>query len=117
MAEKDIRDVKQEINQLEREAVQIAKDHFKIITKQVGAQTDLADVASKKRKDGEFDKRFSEDTLRTTLKNLKASKAQQQAIMQTAPGFFNMAAGAKQTLNNLSLDLFCLSNKLLWIDE
>ena len=46
MAEKDIRDVKQEINQLEREAVQIAKDHFKIITKQVGAQTDLADVAS-----------------------------------------------------------------------
>ena len=103
MAEKDIRDVKQEINQLEREAVQIAKDHFKIITKQVGAQTDLADVASKKRKDGEFDKRFSEDTLKTTLKNLKASKAQRQAIMETAPGFFNMAAGAKQTLNNLRL--------------
>ena len=103
MAEKDIRDIKLEINQLERENVQLAKENFKIITKELGAQTNLADVASKKRKDGEFDKRISEATLRTTLKNLKASKAQQQAIMETAPGFFSMAAGAKQTLGNLKL--------------
>ena len=103
MAEKDIRDIKLEINQLERENVQLAKENFKIITKELGAQTNLADVASKKRKDGEFDKRISEATLRTTLKNLKASKAQQQAIMETAPRFFSMAAGAKQTLGNLKL--------------
>ena len=96
------RDIK-EILSLEKELTSLGEKHFKTISKTLGVQEDLAEIASKQTKDGKFRKNVSQQTLQSLKAQLGSSKEIRDAVMKTYPGMFQMAAGAKSTLDNLKL--------------
>ena len=93
------RDIK-DILSLERELTALSEKNFKTVSKTLGVQEDLADVASKQTKDAKFRKNVSQQTLKSLKERLGKSKEIREAVMNTYPGMFQMAAGAKSTLDN-----------------
>ena len=96
------RDIK-DILSLERELTALSEKNFKTVSKTLGVQEDLADVASKQTKDAKFRQNVSQQTLKSLKERLGKSKEIREAVMNTYPGMFQMAAGAKSTLDNLKL--------------
>ena len=88
---------------LEEKLVQLGKENFGAINKLLGVTEDLAKVSKTITEDGKLQAGQSKDQVKILLDQLEAGENVRDAIMETAPGFFSMAAGAKKTLGNLKL--------------
>ena len=88
---------------LEEKLVQLGKENFGAINKMLGATQDLAKISKTITEDGKLQEGISKDKVKTLLDELDASEEIRDAIMDTAPGVFNIAAGAKKGLDNFKL--------------
>jgi hypothetical protein len=88
---------------LEEKLVQLGKENFGAINKMLGATQDLAKISKTITEEGKLQEGISKDKVKTLLDELEASEEMRDAIMDTAPGVFNIAAGAKKGLDNFKL--------------
>ena len=88
---------------LEEKLVTLGKENFGVINKSIGVTTDLADLQKSITEDGKLQAGMSKDKVKSLLKQLNVSEKTRNAIMESSPGVFNMAAGAKKTLGNFKL--------------
>lgn len=88
---------------LEEKLVQLGKENFGAINKMLGATQDLAKISKTITEEGKLQEGISKDKVKTLLDELDASEEIRDAIMDTAPGVFNIAAGAKKGLDNFKL--------------
>jgi len=88
---------------LEEELVTLGKEHFGIINKTLGLTTDLAKISKTITEEGKLQEGISKDKVKTLLDELEASEEIRDAIMETAPGVFSIASGAKAGLENFKL--------------
>ena len=94
---------KRRLLSIEQELATLGKEHFKSVRDLLGVTEDLAKIA-KFRKD--IEKGVHEgtrDEAEDLLNGMKASVEKRKAIMQTAPGMVNIAAGAKKTFKNVKM--------------
>jgi hypothetical protein len=88
---------------LEEKLVQLGKENFGAINKMLGATQDLAKISKTITEEGKLQEGISKDKVKTLLDELEASEEMRDAIMDTAPGVFSIAAGAKKGLDNFKL--------------
>jgi len=88
---------------LEEKLVQLGKENFGAINKMLGATQDLAKISKTITEEGKLQEGISKDKVKTLLDELEASEEMRDAIMDTAPGVFSIAAGAKKGLGNFKL--------------
>ena len=88
---------------LEEKLVQLGKENFGIINKTLGATTDLAKISKTITEEGKLQAGISKDKVKTLIDELEASEEIRDAIMDTAPGVFSIASGAKAGLDNFKL--------------
>jgi hypothetical protein len=88
---------------LEEKLVQLGKENFGAINKMLGATQDLAKISKTITEEGKLQKGISKDKVKILLDELETSEEMRDAIMDTAPGVFNIAAGAKKGLDNFKL--------------
>ena len=69
----------------------------------LGATQDLAKISKTITEEGKLQKGISKDKVKILLDELETSEEMRDAIMDTAPGVFNIAAGAKKGLDNFKL--------------
>jgi len=93
----------QSIVNLEETLVQLGKENFGTVNKLLGVTSDLAKVSKVITDDGKLRVGVSKDQAKNLLKQLNVSKDTRDAIMESSPGVFNMAAGAKKTYGNFKL--------------
>ena len=82
---------------------QLAKDNFGWLNKRLGLTTDIGEISKTITEEGKLQVGVSKDQVKNLIKNLEKSEEVRDAIMETAPGFYSMASGAKKTLGNLKL--------------
>ena len=92
-----------EVISLEDQAAQSAEKHFGAINKTLGLTHDLAKVNQVLTEDGRLREGVTKDQVKSTLDQLKASAEGRDIIMDTFPGVFRMAEGAKQAAESFSL--------------
>ena len=85
----------QSIVNLEETLVQLGKENFGTVNKLLGVTSDLAKVSKVITDDGKLRVGVSKDQAKNLLKQLNVSKDTRDAIMESSPGVFIMAAGAK----------------------
>lgn len=88
---------------LEEKLVQLGKENFGAINKMLGATQDLAKISKTITEEGKLQEGISKDKVKTLLDELEASEEIRDAIMDTAPGVFSIASGAKAGLDNFKL--------------
>ena len=88
---------------LEEKLVQLGKENFGAINKMLGATSDLAKISKTITEEGKLQQGIGKDKVKTLLDELEASEEIRDAIMDTSPGVFNIAAGAKKGLDNFKL--------------
>lgn len=88
---------------LEEKLVQLGKENFGAINKMLGATQDLAKISKTITEEGKLQEGISKDKVKTLLDELEASEEIRDAIMETAPGVFSIASGAKAGLDNFKL--------------
>jgi hypothetical protein len=88
---------------LEEKLVQLGKENFGAINKMLGATQDLAKISKTITEEGKLQKGISKDKVKILLDELETSEEMRDAIMDTAPGVFSIAAGAKKGLDNFKL--------------
>ena len=93
----------QSIVNLEEKLVNLGKENFGAINKILGVTTDLANVEKLITEDGKLRVGVSKDQAKNLLNQLSSSEKTRDAIRQTAPGAFNMAASAKKGYENFKL--------------
>ena len=92
-----------EVISLEEQAAQSAEKHFGAINKTLGLTHDLAKVNQVLTEDGRLREGVTKDQVKSTIDQLKASAKGRDIIMDTFPGVFSMAEGAKQAADSFSL--------------
>ncbi len=92
-----------EVISLEEQAAQAGEQHFGAVNKVLGVTEDLAKVNQLITEDGRLREGVTKDQVKSTLDQLKASAKGRDIIMDTFPGVFSMAAGAKQAADSFSL--------------
>ena len=88
---------------LEEKLVQLGKENFGAINKMLGATQDLAKISKTITEEGKLQEGISKDKVKTLIDELEASEEIRDAIMDTAPGVFSIASGAKAGLDNFKL--------------
>ena len=88
---------------LEEKLVQLGKENFGAINKMLGATSDLAKISKTITEEGKLQQGIGKDKVKTLLDELEASEEIRDAIMETAPGVFSIASGAKAGLENFKL--------------
>ena len=88
---------------LEEELVTLGKEHFGIINKTLGLTTDLAKISKTLTEEGKLQDGITKDKVKNLIDELETSEQIRDAIMETAPGVFEIAAGAKKGLANFKL--------------
>jgi len=92
-----------EVISLEEQAAQAGEKHFGSVNKVLGVTEDLAKVSQLITEDGRLREGVTKDQVKSTLDQLKASAKGRDIIMDTFPGVFRMAEGAKQAAESFSL--------------
>mgnify|MGYP003113071513 FL=1 len=92
-----------EVISLEEQAAQAGEKHFGAVNKVLGVTEDLAKVNQLITEDGRLREGVTKDQVKSALDQLKASAKGRDIIMDTFPGVFRMAAGAKQAAESFSL--------------
>tara|TARA_R100001510_G_C7654858_1_gene213704 strand:- start:2031 stop:3296 length:1266 start_codon:yes stop_codon:yes gene_type:complete len=92
-----------EVISLEEQAAQAGEQHFGAVNKVLGVTEDLAKVNQLITEDGRLREGVTKDQVKSTLDQLKASAKGRDIIMDTFPGVFQMAKGAKQAAESFSL--------------
>jgi hypothetical protein len=92
-----------EVISLEEQAAQAGEKHFGSVNKVLGITEDLAKVSQLITEDGRLREGVTKDQVKSTLDQLKASAKGRDIIMDTFPGVFRMAEGAKQAAKSFSL--------------
>ena len=88
---------------LEEELVTLGKENFGIINKTLGLTTDLAKISKTITEEGKLQEGISKDKVKNLIDELETNEKIRDAIMETAPGVFEIAAGAKKGLANFKL--------------
>jgi hypothetical protein len=92
-----------EVISLEEQAAEAGEKHFGAVNKVLGVTEDLAKVNQLITEDGRLREGVTKDQVKSTLDQLKASAEGRDIIMDTFPGVFRMAEGAKQAAESFSL--------------
>jgi len=92
-----------EVISLEEQAAEAGEKHFGAVNKVLGVTEDLAKVNQLLTEDGRLREGVTKDQVKSTLDQLKASAKGRDIIMDTFPGVFRMAEGAKQAAESFSL--------------
>lgn len=92
-----------EVISLEEQAAQAGEKHFGAVNKVLGVTEDLAKVNQLITEDGRLRDGVTKDQVKSSLDQLKASAKGRDIIMDTFPGVFRMAEGAKQAAESFSL--------------
>ena len=92
-----------EVISLEEQAAEAGEKHFGAVNKVLGVTEDLAKVNQLITEDGRLREGVTKDQVKSTLAQLKASAEGRDIIMDTFPGVFRMAEGAKQAAESFSL--------------
>ena len=92
-----------EVISLEEQAAEAGEKHFGVVNKVLGVTEDLAKVNQLITEDGRLREGVSKDQVKSTLDQLKASAEGREIIMDTFPGVFRMAEGAKQAAESFDL--------------
>ena len=92
-----------EVISLEEQAAEAGEKHFGAVNKVLGVTEDLAKVNQLITEDGRLREGVSKDQVKSTLDQLKASAEGREIIMDTFPGVFRMAEGAKQAAESFDL--------------
>ena len=92
-----------EVISLEEQAAEAGEKHFGAVNKVLGVTEALAKVNQLITEDGRLREGVSKDQVKSTLDQLKASAEGREIIMDTFPGVFRMAEGAKQAAESFSL--------------
>ncbi len=92
-----------EVISLEEQAAEAGEKHFGAVNKVLGVTEDLAKVNQLITEDGRLREGVTKDQVKSTLDQLKASAKGRDIIMDTFPGVFRMAEGAKQAAESFSL--------------
>ena len=92
-----------EIKSLEQDILDIGEKQFGSVNRILGVTQDLAKVNQLITEDGRLREGVTKDQVKSALDQLKASAKGRDIIMDTFPGVFRMAAGAKQAAESFSL--------------
>ncbi len=92
-----------EVISLEEQAAQAGEKHFGAVNKVLGVTEDLAKVNQLITEDGRLREGVTKDQVKSALDQLKASAKGRDIIMDTFPGVFRMAEGAKQAARQFQL--------------
>ena len=94
---------KQRILNIESELAQLGKDHFKQVRDILGLEKDLAKVAQFRKDIAEGTTSGTKEEAQNLLKGMEASIERRKAIIESAGGMLDMAAGAKSAYENAKL--------------
>ena len=92
-----------EIKSLEQDILDIGEKQFGSVNRILGVTQDLAKVNKLITEDGRLREGVTKDQVKSALDQLKASAKGRDIIMDTFPGVFRMAEGAKQAAGQFSL--------------
>ena len=92
-----------EVKSLEQDILDIGEKQFGSVNRILGVTQDLAKVNQLITEDGRLREGVTKDQVKSALDQLKASAKGRDIIMDTFPGVFRMAAGAKQAAESFSL--------------
>ena len=92
-----------EIKSLEQEILDIGEKQFGSVNRILGVTQDLAKVNKLITEDGRLREGVTKDQVKSALDQLKASAKGRDIIMDTFPGVFRMAEGAKQAARQFQL--------------
>ena len=92
-----------EVKSLEQDILDIGEKQFGSVNRILGVTQDLAKVNQLITEDGRLREGVTKDQVKSALDQLKASAKGRDIIMDTFPGVFQMAKGAKQAANSFSL--------------
>ena len=92
-----------EIKSLEQDILDIGEKQFGSVNRILGVTQDLAKVNKLITEDGRLREGVTKDQVKSALDQLKASAKGRDIIMDTFPGVFRMAEGAKQAARQFQL--------------
>ena len=94
---------KQRILDIESELSKLGKENFKQVRDILGLETDLAKIAQFRAKIASGEQEGTKEQAQDLLKGMEASIERRKAIMDSASGILNMAAGAKNAYEQARL--------------